>query len=261
MRKLQTLASLTVLIAFLTVSLHAKAEVLFDGYYKVTQFKKHIGFLVLKHEIDDKTKEFKTISYIKLSKGGFDMTETYQAVSDGTFLPLRLSYIATQGKKTKTVAAEFKNQKMTGTVTEDGKKIKLNDSFPKGAFFSSALYYLMLQSKEGLKTGTNFDYVGITEEGPVSIKGTVQVDKKMVTRGTSQLMKVTNSFAGSDYDNLVNGRGEVMSAVTPATSIESELVKNPEEAMGGIQMTKGTLEKIFGQVPQGKTNSLFTQGH
>lgn len=260
MSPLQTLLRLTTATVILTLSLQLKAEVLFDGYYKVTQFKKHIGFLVLKHEIDDKTKEFKTISYIKLSKGGFDMTETYQAVSDSTFLPLRLSYVATQGKKTKTVAAEFKNQKIIGTVTEDGKKIKLNDSFPKGAFFSSALYYLMLQSKEGLKTGTNFDYVGITEEGPVAIKGTVQVDKKMVTQGTNQLMKVTNGFAGAVYDNLVNGRGEVISATTPATSIESELVKNPADAMDGVQISKGTLEKIFGQLPEGKTNSLFTKG-
>jgi hypothetical protein len=83
----------------------------------------------------------------------------------------------------------------------------------------------------------------------------VTVDKKMVTQGTSQLMKVNNQFAGSDYDNLVNSHGEVVSAITPATSIVTELVKDPSDALEGIKVAKGTLEKIFGNLPEGKVNS------
>lgn len=238
----------------LVVATPVKAELLFEGYYKVTQFKKHIGFLVLRHEIDEKAKNFKTTSFIKLGKGGFDLTESYQAVSDSGLAPVSISYLAVGDKKTKTIDVKFKNEKMMGTVVEDGKKIKLSENTTKGVFLSSALYYLMLKSKEGLKTNAKFDYAAITEEGPVVMKGTVNVEKKMVTQGSLQLLKVVNKFAGSEYENLITSRGEVISALTPATQIESELVKNKEEATEGIKIAAGTLEKIFGDIPAGKSN-------
>lgn len=252
-----TTAALTLFVFLFTA--FAQAEIIFEAYYKVNQFKKHIGFLVLRHELDDKTKNFKTTSFIKLSGGGFDMTESYQAVSDQQMTPLSLSYLAVDGKKTKTIDAKIKDLKLTGQVVEDGKKIKLNTSIPKGAFFSSALYYLMMQSKDGLKTDSKFDYIAITEEGPVAMNGSVAVDKKMVTMGSQQLLKISNKFAGSDYDNLVTTRGEVVTANTPATQIESEMVKTPEEALEGIKLSKGTLEKIFGKVPEGKHNYLHAK--
>lgn len=245
-------------IAFLSTQL--QAEVLFESYYKVTQFKKHIGFVVLKHEIEEKTNNFKVTSFIRLGGGGFDLTESYQAVSDSDLAPLSLSYLAAGNKKTKTIDVKFKNQKMVGTVVEDGKKTKLNEKIQKGSFFSSALYYLMLKSKDGLKTDSKFDYAAITEEGPVVLTGTVSVAKKMVTKGSLQLLDVTNTFAGSNYTNLITTRGEVISASTPATSIESELVKDKKEATEGIKYTKGALEKIFGTIPEGKTNSYSTKG-
>lgn len=251
---------LLLLFIVFSFSLSSKAELLFDGYYKVTQFKKHIGFLVLRHEIDEKTKNFKTTSFIKLSKGGFDLTESYQAVSDSELTPVSINYLAAGDKKTKTIDVKFKDAKMIGTVVEDGKKTKLKEPTTKGVFLSSALYYLMLKSKDGLKTDTKFDYAAITEEGPVVMKGTVSVDKKMVTQDSLQLLKVTNNFAGSDYENLITTRGEVVSAITPATSIESVLVKNKDEALEGIKLTAGTLEKIFGDVPAGKTNVYFLKG-
>ena len=247
-------------VLFISFSVSAKAEILFEGYYKVTQFKKHIGFLVLRHEIEDKTNNFKTTSFIKLGKGGFDMTETYQAISSADLAPLSISYLAVGDKKTKTIDVKIKDGKMTGTVVEDGKKTKINTSVQKGSFLSSALYYLMLKSKDGLKTGSKFDYMALTEEGPVVLNGTVSIETKMTTQGSMQLLKVSNRFAGSEYDNLVTPRGEVISAITPATSIDSELVKAPEDATQGIKLTDGTMEKIFGGVPAGKTNIYFSKG-
>ena len=183
------------------------------------------------------------------------MTETYQATSDANLNPVSLHYLAADGKKTaKTIDANFKKGKMIGSAVENGKTTKLNTAVPEGVFLSSALYYLMLRSKEGLKTDSKFDFSAITEEGPVIMTGTAAVDKKLVTQGSLQLLKIKNSFAGSDYENLVTNRGEVVSAVTNATSIETVLVKSSDEALEGIKLTAGTLEKIFGDVPAGKIN-------
>lgn len=251
---------MTLSLILISLSLPLKADVLFEGYYKVTQFKKHIGFLVLRHEIENKSGNFKTTSFIKLGKAGFDMTESYQAVSTGDLAPLSLNYLAVGNQKTKTINVTFKNQKMTGTAVEDGKTIKVDEKTPKGIFLSSALYYLMLKSKDGLKTDTKFDYSAITEESPMVMTSTVSVDKKMVTQGKQQLLKINNRFAGSDYDNLVTPRGEVVSAVTPSTSIETELVKDKNEATEGVKISAGTLEKIFGNVPAGNVNLYHTKG-
>lgn len=232
----------------------AHSDILFEGYYKVTQFKKHIGFLVIRHELDAKTKHFKTTSYTRLDQNGFDMTESYQAISDAKLAPVSLNYLAASDKKnTKTIDVIFKKSKMSGSVIENGKTISINTAYKPDLFFSSALYYLLL-NKEGLKTGLARDFDAITEEGPAILHGKIVIDGKMITQGTLQLLKAKNSFAGSDYENLITSRGEIISGITPATNIETELVKNSAEATAGSKVSNSTLEKIFGDVPAGKVN-------
>lgn len=236
-------------------SFQVRAEIIFEGYYKVTQFKKHIGFLIQRHELDAKTKQFKTTSFSKLAKNGFDMTESYQAVSDEALAPVSLNYLAASDKKNaKTIDVTIKKGMMTGNVVENGKKIKINQKIDKDVIWSSALYYLMLNSKIGLKTDSNRDFLAITEEGPVVMPGKVSIESKMVTQGSLQLLKVKTNFAGPEYENLITPKGEIVSANTPATAIATELVKSSDEATQGIKMTAGTLEKIFGDVPAGKVN-------
>lgn len=250
---------LFVVSSFLFFGFGARAEILFEGYYKVTQFNKHIGFIVQRNELDAKTKQFKTTSFLKLAKNGFDMTESLQAVSTADLTPLKYSYIATDGKKTKTIDATITNSKLRALVIEDGKTKKVDKKVNKDAFLSSALYYMMLKSKEGLKTNTHFDFYAIAEETIDDTKGSSNVEKKLVTVDKLQLMKVTNKFAGSEYENLLTDKGEVYSAFTPATDIKSELVKNPDEATEGIKISAGVLEKFFGEVPAGKINPLYTK--
>lgn len=240
-------------IAFLNF---ARAEILFEGYYKVSQFKKHIGFFILRNEIDGKTKQFKTTTFLRLGKNGFNMTESLNAVSTTDFTPISYSYLATDGNKNKTIDMTFKGDSMTGLITENGEKSKVTKKIPKGTFLSSSLYYMMLKSKEGLKTGTKFEFSAVAEELAEVTKGTSTIDKKMVSRGVMQLLRADNSFAGMEYENLITNQGQNISALTTATGIETELMKNSEEAIQGVKVSAGTLEKIFGNVPTGKTNVL-----
>lgn len=240
-------------IAFLNF---ARAEILFEGYYKVSQFKKHIGFFILRNEIDGKTKQFKTTTFLRLGKNGFNMTESLNAVSTTDFTPISYSYLATDGNKNKTIDMTFKGDSMTGLITENGEKSKVTKKIPKGTFLSSSLYYMMLKSKEGLKTGTKFEFSAVAEELAEVTKGTSTIDKKMVSRGVMQLLRADNSFAGMEYENLITNQGQNISALTTATGIETELMKNSEEAIQGVKVSAGTLEKVFGNVPTGKTNVL-----
>lgn len=251
--------SVLVSLVSLFITLNVQAEVLFEGYYKVTQFGKHIGFVVQRNELDPKTKQFKTTSFLKLAKNGFDMTESLQTTSTTDLIPLKYSYIATDGKKTKTIDATIAKNKLKAIVIEDGKSQKIEKKISKDAFLSSALYYMMLNSKTGLKTNSNFDFSAVAEETIDDTRGSAQIDKKLITVDKLQLLKVTNKFAGSEYENLLTDKGEVYSAFTPATDIKSELVKNSDDATADIKIPKGVLEKFFGNIPEGKINPLFTK--
>lgn len=231
-------------------------EILFEGYYKVSQFKKHVGFFILRNEIDSKTKQFKTTSFLRLGKNGFNMTESLTAISTTDFKPISYSYLATDGAKSKTIDMTFKGDTMSGLVLENGEKSKISKKLPKGAFLSSSLYYMMLNSKDGLKTGTQFKFTAVAEELANVTEGTSTIEKKMVSRGILQLLKANNSFAGMEYENYITNQGQNISALTPATGIESELMRNSEEAVQGIKISAGTLEKIFGDTPKGKINVL-----
>ena len=237
-----------------------RADVLFEGYYKVSQFKKHIGFFILRQEIDNKTSQFKTISFTRLTKNGFDMTESLTTLSDAELAPLSYSYLAAEGKTTKTIEAKFKKNKMSATVNDSGKISKIEKKIPKGMFLSSILYYLMLKSKEGLKTDSKYDFQAIAEEYADIKPGSSLVDKKMVSQGPLQLLKVKNKFAGMDYENLITDHGEAISSTVPASGIHTELVKSSEEATEGVKISSVVLEKLFDTIPTGKVNIYHAKG-
>ena len=258
MTKIFFAVSLLIVTSFLTASV--QADVLFEGYYKVSQFKNHIGFFILRQEVDNKTSQFKTTSLTRLAKNGFDMTESLTTVSDSEMAPISYSYLGAQGKTTKTIDAVFKNGKMIATVTEGGKVSKINKKIPKGTFLSSILYYLMLKSKDGLKTDSKYDFQAIAEEYADIKPGTSVVEKKMITQGSLQLLKVNNKFAGMDYDNLITEHGEPISSNIPASGIHTELVKSSEEAIEGIKVSSNVLEKLFGTIPTGTVNVYHAKG-
>ncbi|MFZ3231815.1 MAG: hypothetical protein WA160_16535 [Pseudobdellovibrio sp.] len=255
-----TILKLLFVLLILPFSVVTKAEIIFEGYYKVTQFKKHIGFFVLRNEVDPKTKQFKTTSYTRLGKNGFDMTESLHTVSDAGLIPISYSYLGAEGKKTKTIEATFKKDQMFASVNENGKSFKVTKKLKKGTFLSSILYYLMLNSKDGLKTDSNYDFEAIAEELADVKPGSARIDKKLVTQGSLQLLSVKNKFAGSEYDNLITDHGEAITANTPATGIETELVKSSEEATEGIKTNASVFEKLFGDIPTGKINIYHAKG-
>ena len=149
---------------------------------------------------------------------------------------------------------------MTAITTENGKTAKIEKKIPKGTFLSTTLYYLMLKSKDGLKTDAKYDFSAIAEELAEIKTGSAKVDKKMVTKGSLQLLKVNNKFAGMEYENLITERGEAVSAITAATGVETELVKSSEEAIEGIKVNSAVFEKLFGDIPAGKVNVYHAKG-
>jgi hypothetical protein len=244
------------------ISQMASAAVVFEGYYKVSQFNNHIGFIVIKHELEPKTKNYIINTYLRLAKKNFDMTETLKTVSDENLKPIQFSYAAMDKKKTKTLDGNLKLDSKTKKevfsvlAIEDGKKINMTEPMTKGVFFSSALYPMLLRSEKGLKTNMDVDFSAIAEETMQIHTGTMKIEKKRVAKDSFQLMKAKTSFAGSSYEVMLTDKGEVISTSDASTGIKTELMRNKEEALQDIKVNNKTLEQIFGSIPEGKINSL-----
>lgn len=250
------------MLLILLFSSLAKASVIFEGYYKVSQFNNHIGFIVIKHELEPKTNNYIIHTFLRLAKKNFDMTETLMTVSDANMKPVRYSYTAMDKKKSKTIEGTIttdtktKKEVLAVLAIEDGKKISVSVPYEKGVFFSSALYPTMLRGEKGLKTNMELDFNAIAEEVAQVHTGKTKIAKARVTKDTFQLMKAFNDFAGSSYEVLLTDKGEIVSTNDSKTGIKTELMRNKEEAIQDIKINNKTLEQVFGSIPEGKTNSL-----
>lgn len=240
----------------------ANASVVFEGYYKVSQFNNHVGFIIIKHELEPKTNNYIIQTYLRLAKKNFDMTETLKTISDSNMKPVKYSYTALDKKRSKTIEgsmnidAKTKKEVLSVLAVEDGNKLAVSVPYEKGVFFSSALYPMMLRGEKGLKTGLDFEFSALAEEAAQVHTGTTKIAKSRVTKDTLQLLKAENNFAGSSYEVLLTDQGEIVSTNDKKTGIKTELVRNKEEAIQDIKVNNKTIEQIFGSLPEGKTNFL-----
>ena len=252
-----------------------KAEPEFEAYYKIAAFGKHLGFFITSYEFDMPKKQFRYTTFLRLNKEGTDVTESLKAISDLDFKPISYEYTQvdvsmqmdpktkanTKITSTTTIDVKVdKKNKMTGQKVINGKKTKISLDLPKGVFFSSSLYYVMLKNPPGLKPNTNFKFEAISEELAEIKSGKSTILPKMVTYGKNNAYKVMNEFADSRYENYITEKGEILAAYTPATGISADMVSNISEATDGISVSDAVLAQTFGRKPLGFSNQLMSGG-
>ncbi len=229
-------------------------ETLFEGYAKVIINGQHAGFVVSRYQFDSKKNTFKSDYFLKTGKLGNEITESLQAVSSADLTPISYEYTSVVGKETKTVDAKFKNGNMTAIVTTNGKKSKIEKKIPKGTFLSTFLVYLMLKSKEGLKSDSKYEYQAIAEEDATIQKGQALVGKEETFNGF-KAFKILNTFKDSKFLSYVNDRGEVLGTNMLAQNVSTEVVTNPADATKDQQVSTSLLTAIFGEIPKGLINA------
>lgn len=233
----------------------AQAEVLFEGYYKILSNGTPIGYTISKYEFDAKSKKFISTYFLKTAGQGTEITESLKAFANQDLAPISYAYTSIVGKDTKTIDAKFNGQKMTAEVKSGGKTQTIRKDLPKGTFLSTFLVYLMLQSKEGLKTDSNYDYQGIAEEDADVSKGQASVGKEESFLGL-KAFKVQNKFKDVRFVSYVNERGEVLGTTSVGQGVSTELVADPATATKGFPTSPGILKSLFGEVPSGKGNMV-----
>jgi len=253
--KLAVIFPLFIMIMIFVSPLMARADLLFEGYSKVMLGDAHIGYAVQRYEFDPKKKEFTAISFLRTNQSGGNITESLRARSDAALKPLSFQYTSLVGGTGKTIDASFKNDQMTATVRDKGKPGTISKKIPKGAFLSSFLAYLMLQGKEGIKTGVKYGYQAIAEEDAAVYSGEAYVAGEETFAGLSTF-KVLNTFKGAQFISFVTHKGEIIGTKSPVQRISTELVPSVKEATIGQPFNAGALTTLFGAVPAGSENAI-----
>lgn len=233
----------------------AQAAILFEGYSKVMVSGAHVGVLIERYEFDEAKKEFKLAYLLKTTTEEGSMTQSLKARSSASMQPLSYNYTLLAGKTAESIDATFKGEEMTLKIRKGNSLRTEKKKIKKGVFLSRFMVYLMLQSKEGIKTGSKYSYLAIAEEDGGVHPGDALVKGREEIAGESAFQLVSN-FKGDQFTGIVTGKGEVLASRSPALGIASEVVANPQDAMAGQGLGAGTLKLVFGDVPAGQENAV-----
>lgn len=263
---------LSFLLTVITLPAEAQREVLFEGFFKVTINKQHIGYSISRYEFDPTAKKFFVTVFTKTGALGGNFIESIKGVSDSSLVPINYEYVTLVSENNKTttkkIEASFKTKKnvkknknskkaeiktLVATVTQDGKMSKIENDLPEGSFMSYFLVYLMLKSKSGLQTGSKYEYKAIAEEKASIASGEAKVSVMEDFKGL-KAFKIENEFDGQKFVSYVTDRGETLGVINPASGVEAELVAKPNDAIGTFGMPSEVVKTLFGEVPLGTNN-------
>lgn len=232
-----------------------QAQVLFEGYSKITLGSQFIGFTIQKYEYDVQKKNFISTSLIKYNEVGGGITESLKAYANEALEPISYSYNLLEPTGSKTIDANFAKGVLTVKTTEKGKTTKKELKLPKGSFFSSFLAYVILKNPQGLKTSSKYEYQAVAEEDGELYKGSATVQSEETYKGL-RVYKILNDYKGAQFVSLTTDKGEMISTTAPQKSLSLELMAEPSQAMGGLSVGADNLKLLFGNIPEGKINAL-----
>ena len=243
-----------VLVPTLVLSLQAaKADVIFEGYYKMTANNLPIGFFVQRFEVDPKTKNFKSVYFVNAQIGNAKSSESLKAETSKDFAPISYQYTMTDGTTAKTIDATFKGDVMIAKVTDGTKTQTINRKLEKGTFLSTFLGYLMLS--KGLKDKTTYNYKAVAEEDATTYTGKADVLEKSNHLGLSAF-RLKNTFKNATYVSFVSEAGEVLSTTSAENGIATQLVSERKLAVTNLTPFEKPLKLLFGEIPAGTKTGL-----
>ena len=232
-----------------------QAQVLFEGYSKITLGEDFIGFVVQRYEYKADSKTFVTTYLTKYNELGGSVTESLVATANEAFEPLQYTYNVLSPQGAKTIEAKGEKGKLKIVTTAKGKKTKRERVLPKGSFFSSFLAYVILKNPQGLKESTKYEYQAIAEEDGEVYKGTATVQTRETYKGIP-VYKVVNDFKDAQFVSYTTEKGEMLATMAPQKALRLELTADPAQAMEGLTVSADNLKLLFGNIPEGKINAL-----
>jgi hypothetical protein len=249
---------LTKVLAVLLICTPASAEVLFEGYYKLTLGAEHIGYIIQRYELNSGEKTFVSTSFLLTKTAEGTTTESLSAKANTKLEPVSYQYTRLEGSKTKAIDALVKKNKLVLKIVENNKAQAKEVAISNSVFFSTFLAHLMLKNPKGLSVGNKFSYDAVAEEDGTVEKGEVFVKEQVKERGLDTF-RTLNTFKKEQFVNWVNFKGESIKTEVPSLNLTAELVTEPKQAYGALPFSTSTIQLLFGKVPEGKINMLSKQ--
>lgn len=261
MQKLILLTKVVVLLLYTSI---ASADILFEGYYKLVDNSKHVGYFIQRYELDPASKVFSSTYYLfTKTVEGVVVNESLNAKSTSKLEPLSYQFSRSDGTSTKAIDAivkkSGKTSKLIIKIVENGKpprmrEVVLNDKI----FLSTFLAHLILKSPTGIQVGNKFTYEAIAEEDGQIEHGEVFVKEQVKEKGIDTF-RTLNTFKKDEFVNWLNVKGESIKTSVPKLNIEAELMANPKDAYSGMPFSENIIKALFGGIPEGKKNLLSTK--
>lgn len=256
---MHTISFLTKVLVFSLLCVQAQAEVLFEGYYKLSWGDQHIGYIIQRYDLNSTDKTFSHISYFYAKTSEGTTTESLNAKSSDKLAPISYQYTSLDGGKSKAIDAIVKEvkkaKKLVIKIVDNGKasvkEVGLNDK----VFLSSFLSNLMLKNPKGIQVGNKFEYEGVAEEDAAIEKGVAFVKEQVKERGLD-CFRILNTFKKEEFVSWVNFRGEMLKINVPKKNITAELVADKKDATKEHALNESSIKLLFGNVPEGKINLL-----
>lgn len=252
---MKPLLSLTKVLVVLLITTTASAEILFEGYYKLTLGPEHIGYIIQRYELDSPSKTFISTNFVLTKTAEASSTESLSAKANTKLEPLSYQYTRLEGTKSKAIDALVKKNKLILKIVENGKAQAREVGLTDKTFFSTFLPHLMLKNPKGISMGNKFTYEAIAEEDGSVEKGEVYVKEQIKERGLDTF-RTLNTFKKEQFVNWVNFKGESIKTQVPSLNLTAELVTEAKQAHGSLPFSESTIKLLFGNIPEGKINML-----
>lgn len=257
-RQKSRLLSQILLLALIALPLGTNAaKPMFESYSKIMLGLEHAGVVVQRFSFDSEKKVFHAYRFIQMNEKAGGFTETLRARATEALEPLYFKYELTSKDKTQIIEASFKGNNLILNVTQNGKLKQSKREIPTGVFLSVFLNYAIIKGQSGPTPGVRYTYRAMTEEDAQIYDGIALIREEVDYMGVKAL-RIDNEFKDSTYVFYMTSQGDSLSTKDPIKGIATEIVTEPELATRGFKLNSTKLKLLFGNIPVGKLNPVFT---
>lgn len=253
---------ITLVVFIMSFSIQARAEIIFEAYYKIFLSDLPVGYSVERYEFDKKKSEFVATTYTKIKMADKDTSESIKARANAKLTPLSYEYTyasvdpKTQEKSYKNIKATIMKDVLKAKVLEGKREYDITKSLAKGTYLSVFLPFAILNSKDGLKVDKHYSYQAISEETAEPHPGEAYVKSKEDFDGISAF-KILNKYDKDQFISIMTASGDMLEVRMPTSQLKLKMVATQAEAVDQFQFSSSNMALLFGSVPAGKDNALY----
>jgi hypothetical protein len=246
------------LLGFVVWPFSAHAAVLFEGYFRIESHGKHIGYVVQRDEVGDKSKQ-RTLTYLvwKSEDGRVtqDAVKVVAKPASARNLYASVSFKHWQGADRLTDVTEGKFGKLLTIVQRNlntGASVQRGSMLiPPEAIFSSMATQIFAEKALGkYATGQSMSFDALSEEDEKYSNLRLDVlDSK--TFGDQKIVQVVSHFLSESIELFTFEDGQPIGSRNDVAGIETFLVSRHEDAFGTFKSATESIELVFEAVPRG----------